>query len=64
MNPSAIFIVALIALTAVGLFAWAWFAMAQVEQQLRLFGGFEQRHFEIGPQASNESGGARWATPG
>lgn len=40
MTPTANFIAALILLPAVGLVTWAWFAMAQVEEELRSFSGF------------------------
>lgn len=40
-------IVASFLLPAVGLVAWAWFAMAQVDEDLRSFNGFEGMHFEI-----------------
>jgi hypothetical protein len=64
MNPTAMFIAALIALPAVGLVTWAWFAMARVEAQLRSFNGFEGLHFEIGPQAAHHAEGSRWPIPG
>lgn len=64
MNPTAMFIAALIVLPAAGLVAWAWFAMAQVEEELRSFSGFEGLHFEIGPQAASNAEGARWPIPG
>ena len=41
------FIVASILLPAVGLVAWASFAMSQVDEDLRSFNGFEGMHFEI-----------------
>lgn len=59
MNPTVMFIAASILLPAVGLVTWAWFAMARVEEELRSFSGFEGRHFEIGPQAAENSEGAR-----
>jgi len=47
MNPTAMSIAALILLPAVGLTTWAWFALAQVDEDLRTFSGFEGMHFEI-----------------
>lgn len=64
MNPTAMFVAALIVLPAAGLVTWAWFAMAQVEEELRSFSGFEGLHFEIGPQAAPGAEGARWPIPG
>lgn len=46
MNLTAMLIAALVMLPAVGLAAWAWFAMAQVEEDLRAFGGFDGMHFD------------------
>lgn len=64
MNPSAMFIAALILLSAVGLVTWAWFAMARVEEELRSFSGFEGMHFESGPYTAENTDGARWPIPG
>ncbi len=64
MNPAAVFIATLILLPAIGLVTWVWFAMAQVEKELRSFSGFEGLHFEIGPQAADNFEGARWPIPG
>lgn len=64
MTPTTLFIAALILVPAVGLVAWAWFAMAQVEEELGSFGGFEKKHFEIGTQAVQRPEGARWPIPG
>jgi len=64
MNPTAIFIAALILLPAVGLVTWAWFAVAQVEGELRSFSGFEGMHFESGPHTAAGFEGARWPIPG
>jgi len=64
MTPLAMFIAALILLSAVGLVTWAWFAMAQVEEELRSFSGFEGMHFEGGPFTAENSEGAKWPTPG
>lgn len=64
MNPGAMFIAALILLPAFGLVTWAWLSMAQVEANLRAFSAFENVHFEIGPQATEDSEGARWPIPG
>jgi len=58
------FIAALILLSAVGLVTWACFAMAQVEEELRSFSGFEGMHFEGGPFTAENSEGAKWPTPG
>jgi hypothetical protein len=52
------FITALILVPAFGLVAWAWLSMAQVEEELRGFNGFEGLHFEsdhhavTGPQGA------------
>jgi len=59
MNNTPGFIAALILLPAVGLVAWAWFAMHRVERELRSLSGFERMHFEIGPQAAEGTEGAR-----
>jgi len=64
MTPTAIFIAGLILLPAVGLLTWAWFAMAQVEAELRFFSGFEGMHLESGTHTAQDSEGARWPTPG
>jgi hypothetical protein len=58
------FITALILLSAVGVVAWAWFAMARVEADMRSLGSFEGMHFEIGPQAAPDKQGAKWPIPG
>ena len=63
MNSTAV-IAVLILLPAVGLVTWVWFAMARVEEQLRSFTVFEALHFEIGPQAAENSEGMRWRIPG
>lgn len=57
-------IAASILLPAVAVLTWAGFAMAQVADAFRSIGGFEQDHFEIGTQVTDNAGGARWATPG
>lgn len=64
MNPTTMIFVTLILLPALGVAIWAWFAMAQVEEEMRSFGGFEGIHFEIGPQAAENTEGARWPIPG
>ena len=46
MTVFAVLIAALVILPAVGLVAWAWIAMAQVEEDLRSFTGFDGLHFE------------------
>lgn len=47
MDFNAMVIAALVILPAVGLVTLASFAMAQVEEELRTFGGFEGLHFDI-----------------
>jgi len=47
MNAVSMLIAALVILPAVGLVAWAWFAMTQVEEDLRSFIGFDGLRFEI-----------------
>jgi hypothetical protein len=47
MNAVSMLIAALVVLPAVGLVAWACFAMTQVEAELRSFTGFDGLHFEI-----------------
>lgn len=64
MNPNALFIAALVILPAVGLVTWAWLVMAQVEEDLRSFTGFEGMRFDIGPLAVKSVGAARWPIPG
>ena len=63
MNLTAMFTALLVILPAIGLLTWAWLSMAQVEEDLRAFGGFEWKHFEIGLQATASTEGARWPTP-
>lgn len=46
MNDVPMLIAALVILPAVGLVAWAWFAMTQVEEEMRSFTGFDGLHFE------------------
>jgi len=46
MNSNGLFIAALVVLPAFGLATWAWFAMAQVEEELRAFRGFEGMHLD------------------
>lgn len=64
MNPTAMFIAALILVPAFGLVTWAWLSMAQVEEDLRGFSGFEGLHFEADPRASGSTQGRIWPTPG
>jgi len=52
MNLTTTLIAASILIPAFGLVTWAWFAMAQVEEDLRSFNGFEGMHFEIGTQGA------------
>jgi hypothetical protein len=47
MNAVSMLIAALVILSAVGVVAWAWVAMTQVEAELRSFTGFDGLHFEI-----------------
>lgn len=47
MNAVSMLIAALVILPAVGVVAWAWFAMTQVEAELRSFTGFAGLTFEI-----------------
>ena len=63
MNSTALFIAASTLGLALGLVTWAWFAMARVEEELRSFSGFEAMHFEIGPQAAEDSERTRWPIP-
>lgn len=63
MTPVAIFFAALILLSVLGLLIWAWFSMARVEMDLRSLGGFQDMHFQIGPQAAAPEG-VRWRTRG
>ena len=46
MHLTALLIAALVIVPAVGLVIWAWFAMAQVEEDLRSFAGFDGMHLE------------------
>lgn len=64
MTPTAVFIAAVILLPAVGLVAWAWFAMAQVHRELDGLSGFEGRHFVIGPEAAEGAEGTGSPIPG
>jgi hypothetical protein len=47
MNAVSMLIAALVILPAVGLVTWAWFAMTQVEAELRSFIAFDGLPFEI-----------------
>lgn len=47
MNYIAILIPSLLLLPAIGLVTWIWFAMAQVNEELQGFSGFEGMHFEV-----------------
>jgi hypothetical protein len=51
MNPTITVILALLILPAIGLALWAWFTMSRVDAVLGDIGGFEAKHFELGPQA-------------
>ncbi len=53
MNLAVLFIAAFVViLLATGLLIWVWFAIAEVEEDLRAFSGFEGMHFEVGPTAT------------
>lgn len=45
---TAVFIAAAVVLLAAAAVAWAWFAMARVEAELRDFCNFEGIHFDQG----------------
>ncbi len=47
MNLNAMLVAGLVVLPAMGLVTWAWLAMAQVEDELRAFSGFEGMDFDI-----------------
>jgi hypothetical protein len=47
MNITPVLFTVLVVLLAPGLVAWARFAGARVEEDLRSIGGFEGIHFEI-----------------
>jgi hypothetical protein len=47
MNPTAMVIAGLILVPVVGLATWAWFAMAQVDEDLGSLSRFEGMSFEI-----------------
>ena len=64
MDSTAMLIAAWVLLPAVALATWAWFAMVQVDDELRAFSGFEGMHFEIGPRAAEVAQGSRWPIPG
>ncbi len=51
MIAIAILFAALVVLPAIGMWLWSRFILTQLEGGLRAVGGFEPRHFEIGPQA-------------
>jgi predicted negative regulator of RcsB-dependent stress response len=46
MNSTAVLMVVLVILPAAGLVAWAWFAMAQAEDELRAFSELQGLHLE------------------
>jgi hypothetical protein len=64
MTATVLFVAASVLLPAIGLVTWAWFVMAQVEDDLRAFSGFEGMNFEIGTQAAQATAPARWPVPG
>lgn len=47
MNSITLLIAALVLLPATALATWAYFAMAQVEDELRAFAGFDRMDFEV-----------------
>jgi predicted negative regulator of RcsB-dependent stress response len=47
MSANGLLLAALVIVPTVGLAAWAWWAMAQVEKELRSFTGFEGLSFDI-----------------
>jgi len=47
MNFTNAWIFAVAGLTAAGLAAWAWFAVARVTDELRSFDSLEGMHFEV-----------------
>jgi hypothetical protein len=59
MNALAVWTVSLLALSVLGLVAWAWAALAQVERDWQTFSGFEGMHFDIGPQAAGLADASR-----
>ena len=44
MDLTAVLLAALVVLPAAGLTAWAWFAMAQDEEELRALSGLHKHH--------------------
>ena len=49
MNLTPILLASMILVPAVGLTIWVWIVIDQVDEEFRLFSGFEKEHFEIGP---------------
>ena len=64
MQFATLFIAALLALPAAGLFTWAWVAMARVDADLRSFTGFEGLHFDICWRAARIAQTAIGPSPG
>jgi hypothetical protein len=56
MNLTVLFIATcLVILLATGLLIWVWLAIAEVEEDLRGFNGFEGIHFEVCPPAAADT---------
>lgn len=64
MSTTALFIASLVLVPALGLVAWAGFAMTQLEEDMRSLGGFEDEHFDIGRHTTQQTEGHRWPTSG
>lgn len=56
MNFTPILLASMILVPAVGLTIWVWFVIDQVDEEFRLFSGFEREHFEIGPATADSPG--------
>jgi len=57
MSATPMFAAALILLPVLGLLTWVWYDLSQVDARLRLLGGFEGHHFEVGPLAAEDTAG-------
>ena len=65
MQPTLLVFAALLILPAVGLFTWAWFAIAQVEAGMQSFSGFDGLHFNsLTPSLRAGAQGPPWPIPG
>lgn len=58
MTAPMLLIAGVILVPVAGLVAWAWFAFARIDEELRSIGGFEGMHFDLEPRAAAGRKGA------